>query len=273
MAKADTQVKEVRKDLFYADPEEITIVDDPAHHLYDKDGIETPISESMVRNIMHLGRVIQPITVMREGGKIVVVEGRQRVKNCREANKRLAKEGKEIIRIGYIVERNPEASTGIMVSGNEHRRNVSCLERAEKCSKLLAAGRTEQECATLFGVTTQTVKNWQAPLSCCAKVKKAVNAGLLSETAAAQLHKLSTEDQEKKLEKLLDKSTGKATVKKAQKLARNGGETRETIFNKPTKAELEDAIKSEDTPNDVRDVLMWVIGKAERPWKVEVASN
>ena len=78
------------------EPENLHLVSDKTHPLYDE-RIHLPLHEPTVLSIMKLG-VIEPIVIWKdpETGRSCVVEGRQRVKNTLEANKRLREEGKNL---------------------------------------------------------------------------------------------------------------------------------------------------------------------------------
>lgn len=76
------------------EPENLHIVTDKAHPLYDE-RIYLPLSEAMVLNIIDQG-VLEPIIVWKdpETGLSCVVDGRQRVRHTLEANGRLEKREK-----------------------------------------------------------------------------------------------------------------------------------------------------------------------------------
>lgn len=261
-----------RGDMFRFDPEELIIPGEKeekdAGLLEDKEGNATPVNDGLVKNIMLLG-VIEPIEFCRKEGRVFVVNGRQRVKAAREANKRLKKAGKEPITVpGVPKVGTQEALFGIMVSANEFRRDILPMERAKKAALLLNQGKSEEEVAIYFGVDPQTVKNWSKILECCPKVQKAVEVGQIKATAAAQLSGLEKKDQEEKLEKLLDSTTGKATVSKAKKLASR--ETQETLVPRPTKDEIKAEILDKSTPEKVREALLWAAGQGPRTWGPKV---
>lgn len=258
-------IKESRGKIYSCDPADLTIVDDPKHPLFDRFSNDTPVKESLVESIIHLRQVVCPIQCMRDGERLYVVYGRSRLKACREANQRLIKMGEPVIKISYTIQRGERNSIGAMIAENEFRREIGTLERAEKVQALMNSGFSPDDCAKNFGVTIQTIGNWVALLDCCAAVRKAVEQGRITPTAAAKLSKLEVKEQEEKLEKLLDESTGKATVSKANKLAKKT--TQETIFKKPTRGDLEAEIKNPNIPEDAKDVLKYVLGKAKKPWE------
>src|SRR3989337_1776752 len=87
-----------RANLFLVDPDDLVVIglDTNAkslndHYLFDAT-VREPIDETLVASIMTHG-IIQPITVQKDGDKILVVAGRRRVRHAREANVRLKKAG------------------------------------------------------------------------------------------------------------------------------------------------------------------------------------
>ncbi len=84
---------EGKSNVLFFDPDKLRLVTDTSHPLYDE-RVHRPWSEPMVLNIMALG-VIEPIIITKdpESGVVMVVDGRGRVINCREANRRLLERG------------------------------------------------------------------------------------------------------------------------------------------------------------------------------------
>lgn len=195
------------KKIFMVDPWALTVIgldtDDKADHpLYDK-RVKLPPDTGTVANIKFHG-VHTPITVRKNGDYIEVVAGRRRVINAREANVELKTEGKEEVRVPCVLAKGEDADLlGILISENEHRREDTPMARARKLKKLLAMGRTEEEASIVFGVTKQAVKNWVKLLDLTSKVQKAVDNGKLSASAAIELHSLSHEEQEAKLDEAI----------------------------------------------------------------------
>jgi ParB family chromosome partitioning protein len=178
-----------RANLFRIDPAELVLIVDTDHPLYDE-RVHLPVEESLVRNIAVYG-VIEPVIVAKLGDQPVVVDGRQRVKAAREASDRLEKEGRERIMVPCFMRRgNAEALFGVSISANEHRKDDSPLGKSDKLLRLLAIGRTEEDCADIFGVSGQTIANWLVLAELPNAIKDAVDRGVLSATAAASLHGL-----------------------------------------------------------------------------------
>lgn len=261
MAKnsADAYGAEGKTNLLLFNPENLTLVTDKTHPLYDE-RVHLPISERMVLNIMHHG-VKTPIQVRknRETGKVEVVAGRQRVKNAIEANKRLIAKGCEPIGVPASVVGGDDGDLfGVMVSENELRESDSPIGRAEKMRQYMGLGKSEEQVAVIFGCTAQTIKSSLALLECCAAVRNAVDAGKINITHAKALSKLEPADQKDKLSELLAAGEGSSGHEKSKK-------QREALAtDKPKmkgKKEIQAAIDDEKEDfKSWRDALRWVLG-------------
>jgi len=249
-----------RGQYFLLNPEDLTLVTDEKHYLYSP-RVALPINQGMVDSIKAFG-VQEAIFVKKDGDKTLVVNGRQRVKNALEANKQLRADGKELVKIKAIVLKGTDAFlSGVMILTDELRQNDRPVAKAEKISRYMAMGRTEEEAAVVLGITPQGVKQLLSLLNCAPQVQHAVADGSLSVTAASQLAKLSRDEQTEKLESLLaeagtkpeGKRKGKVTVKAARKAAgaKDGA---------PTKSEVRALFESGMLGNaDSLDALKWVL--------------
>jgi ParB family transcriptional regulator, chromosome partitioning protein len=225
--------------LLYFAPEKLTLVTDPKHPLFDE-RVHLPVDEALVRNIMVYG-ITQPVTLRLNGripdgthdGKpiVEVVVGRQRVKAALEANKRLAKEGAELIRVPAVMKR-AEAGTlaGVMIGENEHRKADTPIVRARKLERFLALGKSEEEAAIAFGVTEATIKNMLKVLELHPKVQKAIEAGTVPVNVAKELSVIPQEEQGAALDKLiaagnLKGARGVEAAKNVRKMSRAQLET------------------------------------------------
>jgi len=201
-----------RLTAFSVDPDDLLLVDDKAHPLYDA-RVNMPLNEGLVRNVMVYG-VIEPVIIRKDGEKIEVIDGRQRVKAAREANKRLKAEGKETLEVPCMLRRGEDAMLfGVSVSANENRADDSILAKAIKAGRLLDMGKDAEYISLVFGVTENTVRTWIGLLNLSAELKKAVEGGEVSPSAAAKLADLSREDQAKALAEM--RATGNKTTKAA----------------------------------------------------------
>jgi len=195
-----------RDELLWFHAESLVLVDDEGHPLYDP-RVHLPLEETMVLNIM-AGGIFEPIIVRKNGehkGKpiVEVVDGKQRVKHAREANRRLKAQGKEPVLVPAVRRRGEDADLfGVMVSTNDIRRDDSPLARARKCARYMAFGRTETQASVTFGVTTTTIRSWLELLECSKEVQTAVEKGEMPASIAVKLAKLPREEQPAVLEKL-----------------------------------------------------------------------
>jgi len=214
---------------FMLEPEELVIVgidvDDEdengdTHFLADE-RVKLPLSEEFVLNVMALG-VKENIIVTKIGDYGYVVDGRQRVRAAREANKRLKKMGEPTMRVPVVQQKGEEPL--IMMIGfstNEFHHEDPMEIKARKAQRLRDRGLTEEEIATTFGVTTKSLQNWEKVMGLSKPVKKAVSEGKVSASAAAQLHDLPAAAQKEQLDDLIEKSktSGKAPTIKQVKAA------------------------------------------------------
>lgn len=188
-----------RTDLLQFDPDTLVLVEDPKHPLYDK-RVHLPIDEPMVLSIMEQG-VLEPIQVRKNGtgkdGPIVeVVFGRQRVKNAREANRRLRKLGRPPVRVSATWFRGDDKqAVGNMMAENMVRRDVNPLERAELMQRYIRYGSSEREVAVVAGCTVQTVKDTLRLLDLSPEIQAAVTTGALPAGAAKELADVPRERQ------------------------------------------------------------------------------
>lgn len=189
------------RDAFRVDPEALTLVTDKNHPLYDE-RVHLPVDENLVRNIMVHG-VLQSIVVRKDGKNLEVVMGRQRVKAAREANRRLAKDGRPTLKVPIVVRRGDEGDLiGGAISENELRRPDEILIKAAKAQRALNFGRSIQDLATDFGVNVQTIENWLKLHDLHPSIRSAVAAGEVKYTVAMRLARLPREKQVAKFKKL-----------------------------------------------------------------------
>ena len=167
------------RDLWLFEPEKLHLVTDKSHPLYDE-RVDLPVDEALVANIMFEDTgVIEPIVIAKdpETGKIDVVDGRQRVKACVEANKRRKKQGLEPFQIAGIPKRGQAHVLAGLMASTFIRQDDSPLGRAKKISRYIALGRTDEQAANQFGISVATVKNLVRVLDAPAAVRQAFEHG------------------------------------------------------------------------------------------------
>jgi len=199
--KAHAGAAEVKMLLF--EPESLVIVKDG--ELVD-DRVKEGPSEAFIRNVDHYG-VRQSITVRKnsETGKSEVVDGRMRLMAAIEVNKRRKKRGEELLRIPARPARGTAGDlVGLMISLNEQRVADTPMNKAKKAARMLELGKTEEEIAIAFGVSSATVKNLMALIDAPAAVRNAVESGKISTSDGYKLAKLEPEQARKKVAELVE---------------------------------------------------------------------
>lgn len=271
-----------RINAFLVAPEDLTIVgldteDGPEHPLYDE-RIKLPVDQQFVE-LMLLQGFTSVVKARKNGDKLEVVYGRQRVRTAREANKLLVAKGEEPIRCEVRVVKDQDAGLmGLMIAENAYHQEDGPLVQADKLARFLARGRTEKEASVVFKCTLQTIKNLQKLLDLDPVVRRAVERGAVSASAAGELSAMSRDDQKTELTKLIESSDGglKVTtkaVKAAAKAKKNGAEETLTAPPKRLITKVLKLNKEQDVLNhDFVAGVLWVLGeKASRQIKGLVA--
>lgn len=250
-------------------PEELVIIRDPQHPLYDP-RVELPLDENQVKNFMAKG-FFGTIVITKIGDSPVVVDGRRRTMHAAEANRRLLSEGKEPIRISATIQRGDGADLfGVLISANEGRLDDTPLAKARKCARYLAMGRSIDDAALTFGVSKTCINGWMRGLSCTEKVLKAVEKNRLSFSAATELASLDHEAQDSALATMLEggaetgdgetpvsgsNGTKKPSTRDAAKAA---GKTRAKMRSRK---EIKEKLEESGLSPKYREALEWVLGE------------
>jgi ParB family chromosome partitioning protein len=224
--KRGAQADGTRRSMFSFDPFEIVIIgidtkDGPEHPLYDVVSNEYPAEDdlAMIANVRTYG-VLKPMLFERDGDRVVVVDGRTRVRWARCAVKLQEAAGEEMLKVPGIPKRGDAAMLyGISRAANTHRPDDSPLQQARNAQRLIDMGRSEAEVAIAFGVSWPTMRLWLSLLSLAPQVQTAIDRGQLAMTAASALSKFSKADQVGKL-KELTANGHKPTAREATNKAR-----------------------------------------------------
>lgn len=224
-----------RGDVFFLDPEECVIAgvdtdDGPEHPCYQEHARRhREFSQAFIDTFKEYGN-IQTIAVWKSpDGRLFVNEGRRRVLAARLANKQLAAEGCELVRLKAVVTRDePHRLKGRSIVENKHREQTNMLEDARDCQAYLDLGRSREEAAEHFDCTTQSIGNMLRLLELAPGVLQAIEQGKISPTAALRrCHGKTVAEQMEAIDSSSLPKTGrpsgptKATVKKLVESKRN----------------------------------------------------
>lgn len=228
--------------VFNIDPDDLTLITDPDHHLYDSRVHNSP-DDSLVTNILFEGQgVLQPIVITKEDGKPVVVAGRQRTIAAREANRQLRAQGiKTVLRVPCVYRRGTEQELyNALVSENEQRRDDDPIEKAKKINRMINFGSTKNEVAKVFGVTRPTIDNWLSLLDLDSESQEKVSKREIKPSAAVKISKMKKSEQ---------KGAVKVAAKKKRKSVRKYDEI----------AGMLDDIRARKVETNPVEVLEWVL--------------
>ena len=227
-ASRDALNSKGKTDIYYFDPEDVVLVTDESHVLYDE-RVHLPFDEGTVANMMYAPDgeasqgVLEPCTGRRntETGKVEIVDGRQRTKNAREANRRLKKQGRPLIRLPVWIKRgNDSRHMAALISSNEHRTDDTPMGRARKVERYIKLGHDESEVSALLGISRSSVKDLLSLLDAPAAVRRAVDSGKITTSAGYKLARLEPAEAREKLDELLEhapRTPGKKRSKNAKK--------------------------------------------------------
>jgi ParB family chromosome partitioning protein len=251
-----------RSDVFSVDPEDLTLVTDPASPIYDE-RVHLPVEADFLASIMEHG-VKEAVKVKRNGDRWEVVNGRQRVKAARKANKIFEAAGKEKMFVPTTLEQADEKQAmKLMVALNEHRRDDDPITKANKARRMRDKQIPEKEVAAQFGLKVGQLRELMKVLDTTPKVQKLVANGELSVQTAAGISDLPREEQDAKIEELkatvgLNRTTVAATVK-ARKVAKETGN--DVAITVAPKRALVLALADDLTKNapGIAALLYWVL--------------
>lgn len=193
--------------------------DGPEHFLYDP-RIHDPLDEHEIASIDYHG-VLEPVLVLRDGKRFLVVAGRGRVRKAREAKKRQIARGDKPIEVPCILQKGDDKDLWLRSRAeNSGRHDDGPLRQAADAAKAIQKyGMTEAEYGASIGKSQSTISGYIALLDMSAKVRAAVERGKITPTAAVKLRKLSKEEQDEQLDKLVASGI-KPTAERARNAVR-----------------------------------------------------
>lgn len=225
---AESKGAKTRGNTLNYDPKALTIVSDKTDPLYDP-RVTYDVPEWLVESIIEHGGVQVPIIVTRDGTNpdgspiVKVVDGRQRVRACIEANRRLKKAGKEPFDVPTVsYTSNEEQQADLVVVLNEHRLADTPSVRAEKMAQMSSRGRSNADIARAFRVSGPTVASYLKLAGAAASVQRAVDKGELPLSTVAQLADLPRAEQAETVKKMIAEGTTRGKAAKEAAAEANG---------------------------------------------------
>jgi len=218
-----------RRNYFMMNPHDVVIVgfdtkDGKEHYLYDE-RIHLPVDPDMVANIRAYG-VLKGVRGIKDGDRVLIVDGRRRTLACRLAWDLAVKAGEEPPRLPVDMMRGTEVFTfGVSRAGNNFTVAESPLQRAENAQRMLAMGSSPEQVAVTFGVKKAQIDEWVSLLGLATPIQKAINAGEVSPSAGAKLAKLSKDEQVQQLAQLREQGVKPTTRAVANKVRTSKGKS------------------------------------------------
>lgn len=209
-----------RQEVKGYNPDEVVIIgidtdDGPAHWGYDEESNNNPLLEADVQFTYENG-IIQNVLGRRDGNKVVIVAGRGRTRQLREANKRRVRDGLAPWFLPVKIVMGDARKMLVLKHGeNSHRREQSPFVRAQQAYEL-SQQFPEDQAATIMGLGVKQFRDVLKLLSLGPAAKKAVMEDKLKPTAAIVLAELSEAEQAEQLSTIMASaaaSGGKPTTR------------------------------------------------------------
>lgn len=210
-AKSDIGTKTIGN-VIGRDPNDVIIIgldtqDGPEHPLFDGPSNARDLTESGVAYAYEHG-ISDPVFLVRDGEKVLVLKGRKRTKELREANaQRIAAKLPPHL-LPTIIKPGSYEKEGMrrdrVVENWGLRNERTAIEKAQEAQELLDHNEmTEEQICDHLGIKKAQLKNHLALQQLGAKAAEAVNSGRITPSAALPLTKLPVKEQNEKLEEIL----------------------------------------------------------------------
>lgn len=281
MSRTEEFGAQTRGQTFVYDPDDLVLVTDTMHPLYDP-SVNDPPPEDMVTGMVELG-VLEPILIRKNGkdpktGKAIVevVDGRMRVKAARLANKERRKLGQDIILIdAKLATMRDDKAESAMIAANEHKCVRSVLVRAEMLERYLAHGHTDKQAKVYFGINGREYRKVYDVMGMSDALKSALGSKKITLEVARELASLPESKQEAALAATLAEAGAGRGRKAKDAAARQTGNSNGPAFRCKTPKMVLKAIDTSscmprsDYQRGVLDALEWIIGRKDAAWAGE----
>jgi len=262
-------------------PEKLLIPGLDVHNTDDvvDDRIHLPLVEATVDHIVECG-VLQPVLVRPYGAHLIVVDGRQRVRHARAANRLLIEQGREPTLVPFLVRNlTAEEAFEVSIGLNVHRKEEDPVSLAKKVKKLFTIlTDKEQKSSVVFAklkmtlnCTEQTVKNYLTLADLPAEVQTKVTDKEIGMASALTFHNLPPEKAAEAANLLAETGKG-GNVDEARKI-RDEINQKIAIYP-PGKQQLEDSLLLMNFDKDSKNMsfgkpdihaiektIKWMLGK------------
>lgn len=238
----ETKKRDARTDVLLKLPEELCLfggltmldesergpldtLDDPSSPYHDP-RLLLPLDDAKVRNINTLG-VLETVLVTRVGDALIVIDGRQRVRWARAANKLRHERGEPLLRVKCdpvrLAATDPRYALSVLISTNENRVDDDIVGKINKLKRLLASGVDTHAAADIFGVSVAVVDSWlRFDDNAIGTVKLAVEQGRMALSAGMRVAAVAPAQQAQVMADLATSvpANGKISTRHAAKAAK-----------------------------------------------------
>lgn len=270
---------ESKSDLLRMDPDKLTIVTDPGHELYDE-RIDLPVEEDKVASVLALG--VFDTVLIRENGRhppgvfpdgatplvLEIIDGRQRVRWAREANRRLKAVGKPPITVPCRVVHaagDEKIAMEIMIASNELRTADPPSVSSAKALRMQERGATVEAIARALGKPVTETKHLLAMAGLDHASKEALDKGVLPLVDAERLASLPKAERVALVKEAAASPEAKKKTKQilAKQAEARRAPARSYVRAVRTKAEIAEAMAGFKQDGQGYKVLAWVLGQRD----------
>lgn len=161
-----------------------------------------PLNEARVQNMMERG-FTSIVDVQKEGPYVLVVDGRGRTRDAREADRRLREKGRGGLKVICQVKRGTDLDMVMhMASANALRDDYTALDQAFDAQAVINYGGTDEQAANAIGKTVAYTKKVLTLHDLDPKVQQAIRDNVISAFAGFELTALTRDEQLVQLERI-----------------------------------------------------------------------
>lgn len=175
----DLGVEITRQNVFFAYPEDLTLVRDKKSRLYDP-RVDDPVDEVLLADIaangVHTALKVRENGLDKAGKPILqVIAGRRRVTALLYLNKLLVEKGEERKKVKFDkVRGSDQEMILIALSENSHRKGESVFSRAVKIDNAIKEGASHAQIKERTGMNHEQIERYLAFLNLSPEAQKAV---------------------------------------------------------------------------------------------------